>query len=120
MLYSVNDYSGNTHTNRILGQNGTIWDISLDNSGNETGRKAVGLYSRDMTFTGHNKTIIFNGVTEYELGYRYAPYPGLDIYAHIYMLPSGSVVKTKIVSEAEAGGTSTISDDTNPNPLKKH
>ncbi|KAI0178064.1 hypothetical protein BJ166DRAFT_39169 [Pestalotiopsis sp. NC0098] len=119
ILYSVNNYAGSTHTNRVLGQNGTIWDVSLDNSGDETGRKSVGSYSRDMTFTGHNKTIIFNGVTEYELGYRYAPYPGLDIYSHIVMNEAGSVVQTKIVSEAEAGGTSTISDDTNQGLLRK-
>jgi hypothetical protein len=119
ILYSVNNYAGSTHTNRILGQNGTIWDVYLDNSGTEKGRKAVGLYSRDMTFTGHNKTIIFNGATEYELGYRYAPYPGLDIYSHIVMNEAGNVIQTKIVSEAEAGGTSTISDDTNPELLRK-
>ncbi|KAH6658100.1 hypothetical protein BKA67DRAFT_507286, partial [Truncatella angustata] len=112
ILYSVNNYAGDTHTNRILGQNGTFWDVSLDNDGNETGRQNVGYYSRDMTYTGHNKTIIYKGVTEYELGYRYAPYPGLDIYAHIFMNEGGSVFKTRIVSEAEAGGTSTISDDT--------
>jgi hypothetical protein len=114
ILYSINNYAGETHTNRVLGQNGTIWDVSLDNDGNEKGRKNVGYYSRDMTYTGHNRTIIYNGETEYELGYRYAPYAGLDIYAHIFMNQAGTVAKTKIVSEAEGGGTSTISDDTNP------
>ncbi|KAI1847889.1 hypothetical protein JX265_001895 [Neoarthrinium moseri] len=111
ILYSINNYAGDTHTNRVLGQNGTIWDVSLDNDGNEQGRRSVGSYNRDMTYTGHNRTTILNGVTEYELGYRYTPYVGLDIYAYIFMTPAGNVVKTKIVSEAEAGGTSTISDD---------
>lgn len=119
ILYSVNNYAGDTHTNRVLGQNGTIWDVSLDNNGQETGRKSVGSYNRDMTYTGHNRTIIYNGVTEYELGYRYAPYPGLDIYAHIFQDVAGSVFKTSIVSEAEAGGTSTISDDSHPELFKK-
>ncbi|KAK6066110.1 hypothetical protein SCUP515_10857 [Seiridium cupressi] len=114
ILYSINNYAGSTHTNRVLGQNGTIWDVSLDNDGSESGRKNVGHYSRDMTYTGHNRTIIFNGDTDYELGYRYTPYVGLDIYALIFMNQGGAVVKTKIVSEAEGGGTSTISDDTNP------
>ncbi|KAI0127372.1 hypothetical protein BJ170DRAFT_625137 [Xylariales sp. AK1849] len=112
ILYSINNYAGDTHTNRVLGQNGTIWDVSLDNDGTETGRKNVGPYNRDMTYTGHNRTIIFNGKTEYELGYKYAPYPGLSVFAHIYQTPEGNVVKTTIVSEAEGGGTSTISDDT--------
>jgi hypothetical protein len=119
ILYSVNNYAGDAHTNRVLGQNGTIWDVFLDNNGNEKSRRSVGSYNRDMTYTGHNRTIIFNGETEYELGYRYAPFPGLDIYAHVMVTPTGNVVKTKIVSEAEGGGTSTISDDTNPELLRK-
>jgi hypothetical protein len=115
ILYSVNDYQGNTHTNRILGQNGTIYDKFIDNNGGETGRRNVGFYSRDMAFTGHNRTITIDGKTEFEMGYHYAPYPGLEIYAHIFMTEAGRVVKTRIVSEAEAGGTSTIANDTDPN-----
>jgi hypothetical protein len=34
ILYSINDYSGRTHTNRILAQDGSIIDQSLDNDGN--------------------------------------------------------------------------------------
>ena len=34
ILYSINDYSGHTHTNRILAQNGSIIQQSLDNNGN--------------------------------------------------------------------------------------
>ncbi|KAI5926457.1 hypothetical protein F4810DRAFT_654480 [Camillea tinctor] len=49
ILYSVNDYSGQTHTNRVLAQNGSIYDQFLDNNGNEHGRQVVGYYSRDMT-----------------------------------------------------------------------
>ncbi|KAI1337852.1 hypothetical protein F5Y15DRAFT_146147 [Xylariaceae sp. FL0016] len=111
ILYSVNDYSGSTHTNRVLAQNGSIVDTYLDNDGNEHSRRVVGSYKRDMTFNGHNRTITIDGVTEYELGYHYAPYPGLDATAFIYMTPGGTVVKTQIIAEAEGGGTSTISDD---------
>ncbi|ORY68380.1 uncharacterized protein BCR38DRAFT_481869 [Pseudomassariella vexata] len=111
ILYSINDYSGQTHTNRILGQNGTIYDKFINNDGDETGRRNVGYYSRDMSFTGHNRTITIDGMTEYEMGYMYAPYAGLEVYSHIFMTESGLIVKTKIVSEAEGGGTSTISDD---------
>ncbi|KAI2615534.1 hypothetical protein GGR54DRAFT_294057 [Hypoxylon sp. NC1633] len=112
VLYSINDYSGQTHTNRILAQNGSIYDVFLDNNGDEHSRQVVGYYSRDMTFTGHNRTITIDGQTEFELGYEYKPYPGLDAVANIYVTPEGNVVKTKLVSELGGGGTSTISDDT--------
>ncbi|KAI1384842.1 uncharacterized protein F4822DRAFT_374649 [Hypoxylon trugodes] len=111
ILYSVNDYSGQTHTNRILAQNGSIYDSFLDNDGNEHGRRVVGFYSRDMTFTGHNRTITIDGKTEFELSYEYKPFPGLDAVANIYVTPAGQVVKTQVIAEAEGGGTSTISDD---------
>jgi hypothetical protein len=111
ILYSINNYAGQTHTNRILGQNGSIYDVYLNNDGHEISRQNTGVYSRDMTFTGHNRTITIDGQTEYELGYKYAPYPGLQVYSLIFITPGGSVVKTTIVSEAEGGGSSTISDD---------
>ncbi|KAK1486437.1 hypothetical protein CTAM01_12162 [Colletotrichum tamarilloi] len=112
ILYSVNDFSGRTHTNRVLAQNGSLFDVYLDNSGNESGRKVVGFYSRDMTFSGHNKTISIDGqVKEFELQYVYAPYPGLEAFSNIYLDTTGKVVRTKIVAEAEGGGTATISND---------
>ena len=120
ILYSTNDYSGNTHANRILGQNGTIYDSYVDNDGHEVSRTNVGFYNQDMTFTGHNRTITIDGKTEYEMGYHYAPYPGLDIYAAIWMDTIGRIVKTKIVSESEAGGTSTVSGENDVRaPAKK-
>ncbi|KAI0165900.1 hypothetical protein GGR57DRAFT_449207 [Xylariaceae sp. FL1272] len=115
ILYSVNDYSGQSHTNRVLAQNGSIFDVALDNNGNEHGRKAVGFYSRDMTFTGHNRSITIDGTTELELGYRYAPFPGLEAFANIYTTTDGQVVKTRLIAEAEGGGTSTVSDDDDNN-----
>ncbi|KAI0181216.1 hypothetical protein GGR52DRAFT_23330 [Hypoxylon sp. FL1284] len=111
ILYSVNDYSGKTHTNRILAQNGSIYDSFLDNDGVEHGRQVVGYYSRDMSFTGHNRTITTDGSTEFELQYEYKPYPGLDVVANIYVTPAGQVVKTKIIAEAEGGGTSHLAED---------
>lgn len=111
ILYSVNNYAGQTHTNRVLAQNGSIYDVYLNNDGHEVGRKNTGVYTRDMSFTGHNRTITIDGQTEYELGYKYAPYPGLQVYSLIFVTTGGNVVKTTIVSEAEGGGSSTISDD---------
>jgi hypothetical protein len=112
ILYSVNDFSGHTHTNRVLAQNGSIIDYFLDNNGNYNGEQVVGYYSRDMTFNGHNKTVSVDGVVrEFELQYVYMPYPGLEAFSNIYMDTSGRVVRTKVIAEAEGGAASTISND---------
>lgn len=117
VLYSVNDYSGQTHTNRVLAQDGSIYDEFLDNRGDELGRKLVGTYSSDMAFTGHNRTVTVSTTegageeTQFELGYEYAPFAGLDIVAYVYVTPAGEVVKTRMIAETEGGGTSTISND---------
>ncbi|KAK3322876.1 hypothetical protein B0H66DRAFT_216298 [Apodospora peruviana] len=112
VLYSVNDYTGQTHTNRVLAQNGSIFDEFLDNDGNEHGRTLVGHYSRDMTFNGHNKTISVDGeVKEYELQYEYRPFPGIEVVSWIYLDPAGKVTRTQVIAEAQGGGTSTISND---------
>ncbi|ROV86797.1 hypothetical protein VSDG_10166 [Cytospora chrysosperma] len=97
ILYSVNDYSGNTHTNRVLAQSGDLYDVKLDNDGSEKSRAVVGYYSQDMTFSGHNKTISVAGqVKEFELEYIYTPLPGIE----------------SVIAEAFGGGSSSISDDT--------
>ncbi|KAF9875344.1 hypothetical protein CkaCkLH20_07164 [Colletotrichum karsti] len=115
ILYSINDFSGRTHTNRVLAQNGSLFDVFLNNNGDESGRRVVGYYSRDMTFSGHNRTISIDGqVKEFEMQYIYAPYPGLEAFSNIYMDTTGRVVRTKIVAEAEGGGTATISNDEEP------
>lgn len=112
VLYSVNDYSGNTHTNRVLGQDGNLYDVKLDNDGDETGRTEVGSYLQLMTFGGHNHTVAVNGqVREYELQYVYGPFPGVESYCWIYVTPAGRVTRTQVIAEAFGGGSSTISDD---------
>ncbi|KUI64592.1 hypothetical protein VM1G_00630 [Cytospora mali] len=113
ILYSVNDYSGNTHTNRVLAQSGDLYDVKLDNDGSEKSRAMVGYYSRDMTFSGHNKTISVDGqVKEFELQYIYNPFPGIESVCWIYVSPAGKVTRTQVIAEAFGGGSSTISDDT--------
>ena len=52
ILYSVNDYSGNTHTNRILAQNGSIIDQSISNDGHVYAETTAGYYLQDMTLNG--------------------------------------------------------------------
>lgn len=110
ILYSVNNFSGSKHRNRILEQDGSLFDIFLNNQGIERRRKEVGYYDRDMTFTGHNKTISDDDgeVKEFELQYLYQPFRGLIAYCNIYVNPGGSVVRTRVVAEAEGGGTATI------------
>lgn len=113
VLYSINDYSGNTHTNRILDQDGNLYDVKLDNDGNEQSKTLVGSYATAMTFTGHNNTVSINGqVREYELQYAYKPFPGIESIAWIYVTPAGAVTRTQVIAEAFGGGSSTISDDT--------
>lgn len=112
VLYSVNDYSGNTHTNRVLGQDGNLYDVKLNNEGDEQGETLVGSYAQLMTFTGHNKTISVDGVVkQYELQYVYNPFPGIESVCYVYVTPSGKVSYTEIIAEAFGGGSSTISED---------
>lgn len=113
VLYSINDYSGNTHTNRVLGQDGNIYDVKLNNDGDEQSRTKVGSYLTDMSFSGHNQSITVNGeLREYELQYVYAPLPGVEAVNWIYVTPAGKVTRTQVIAEAFGGGSSTISDDT--------
>ncbi|KAM7203320.1 hypothetical protein V8F33_002311 [Rhypophila sp. PSN 637] len=113
ILYSIADFSGNAHTNRVLAQNGDLLDEFLDNDGNETGRKVVGFYENDMSFTGHNKTIEVDGeIKEYELQYEYKPFPGIEVVSWIYIDgQTGSVTRTQVISELEGGASGTISND---------
>lgn len=114
ILYSVNDYTGQTHTNRILGQNGDIYDEHLDSDGEETrGRTVVGYYARDMTFNGHNRTVEEeDGAPKvFELQYVYEPFPGLEVTSWVYVDLGGEVVRTQVIAEASGGGGSTISND---------
>ena len=111
VLYSINDYSGNAHTNRILEQDGSIVDESLDNDGNITGQRIIGNYATDMTFTGHNITSTVNDVPGRELEYTYMPAPGISAICAIYTDVTGKVLKTQVISETRAGGGSTIGED---------
>jgi hypothetical protein len=108
ILYSINDYSGSTHTNRILAQNGEIYNEYLDNQGHHLGSEIVGYYDRDMAWNGYNKTVTRNGEVVSELEYVYDPFPGLSIVSAIYMNSGGHVVATQVLSESYAGGSTTV------------
>jgi hypothetical protein len=111
ILYSINDYSGHTHTNRILEQDGSIVDLFLDNNGHTTGQQVVGYYARDMTFTGYNQSVVRNGQTDRELQYVYNPFLGLTVISAIFLDPTGTVIAAQVLSESGAGGSSTVGED---------
>jgi hypothetical protein len=111
ILYSINDYSGNTHTNRILKQSGDIVDQSLHNDGSVYSEVLVGSYWHDMTFTGHERTLFYNGESVRGLEYSYTPFPGVKLVAEIYVNSQTTVVGTRVLSEIEGGGSSTIAND---------
>lgn len=108
ILYSVNNYQGDTHTNRILSQNGDIIDESLDNDGRILGQKTVGNYLQEMHFTGHNHTTTRNGEAVDELEYTYTPMPGILAWAAIYLNKAGKVIATQVLAEGFGGGSSSL------------
>lgn len=109
ILYSVNDYSGNTHTNRILAQNGDIVEQKLDNNGRVQGQTTVGSYDRDMRFNGFNQTVTYKGQEVWELEYVYEPFLGLMAISGIFFdKASGKIVGTQLLAEARGGGSSSI------------
>jgi len=109
ILYSVNDYSGNTHTNRILAQNGDIVDQSLNNNGQVQGTKVVGSYLKDMRFNGFNETVTYKGQQVQEEEYVYEPFMGLMAISGVFKsLADGRVVGTQLIAEARGGGSSSI------------
>ena len=108
ILYSINDYSGNTHTNRVLTQSGSIIDQSLDNNGNIHNQRIVGSYLSDMSSNGYNQSIVKNGQVAREVEYVYTPFHGLSVVSAIYIDAAGSVVATQVLSESSAGGSSTV------------
>lgn len=107
ILYSINDFSGNSHTNRVLAQNGDIVEQDLDNDGRVSGSRVVGSYLKDMTFTGHEETV--DGVLSKQ--YKYEPIHGVQAVAAVFFDGGGEVKGTQILSELEAGGFATIAAD---------
>ncbi|KAL1598670.1 hypothetical protein SLS60_007810 [Paraconiothyrium brasiliense] len=109
ILYSIDDYSGNTHTNRILAQNGDLVDQKLDNSGTVSSSKVVGNYLQNMRFNGFNESVTFKGQEVWEEEYVYEPYTGLIAISGVFKSKStGQVVGTQLIAEARGGGSATI------------
>ncbi|KAE8446488.1 hypothetical protein EG329_011951 [Mollisiaceae sp. DMI_Dod_QoI] len=112
ILFSTNDYSGNTHKNRILEQNGDIVDQLLDNDGNIQSQTVVGSYLKDMSFNGDNVTVTLGGREAQKLEYVYEPFRGLSVVSFVWVAVGGAgeVLGTQVLSERFAGGESTIGD----------
>jgi hypothetical protein len=109
ILYAINDYSGNTHTNRILAQNGDIVEQTLDNHGTVSGQTTVGSYLNDMRWNGYNQSVTYKGEEAWDLEYVYEPFPGLMAISMIYLSKAGgAVLGTQLIAEARGGGSSTI------------
>lgn len=112
ILYSINDYSGNTHTNRILAQNGNIVEQRLHNDGTIYHRAVVGNYLKDMHSSGYDASAIVDGREERESEYIYAPVPGVLAICAIFTTNTkdhAQVLRTQVLSEQRAGGGSTLS-----------
>lgn len=110
ILYAVNDYSGNTHTNRVLQQDGSIVDQRLDNDGNVESQIRIGSYKTLFQDTGKQSTEVVNGVTLTEKEYMYTPFFGLNVVSFITFNPQGVVVSARVISEVFAGGMSSLHD----------
>jgi hypothetical protein len=109
ILYSINNFEGRTHTNRVLAQNGDIVDQKLDNNGRISETKVVGNYLKDMSFNGFNQTVTFKGQEVIEEEYVYTPYTGLMAISGIFKSKtSGEVVGTQLLAEARGGGSASI------------
>ena len=112
ILYSVNDYSGNAHTNRVLAQNGDLVDQSLDNNGFIYNAQVVGNYASDMTATGREREgVVIEGQVTTEKEYMYVPFAGLELISKVYVGADGRVVATRVFVEIEGGGMSSISGE---------
>ncbi|KAI5201898.1 hypothetical protein E4T39_05058 [Aureobasidium subglaciale] len=86
ILFSANDFSGNSHTNRILEQHGDIIEQDLENNGHVSSSRVVGSCAKDLKFTGHDD-IVPRGVEE--------------VIVAIFFGATGEVAGTQIFSQLE-------------------
>ncbi|KAK0264002.1 hypothetical protein LTS09_002353 [Friedmanniomyces endolithicus] len=110
IVYSVNNYAGDTHTNRVLAQNGDLVDQYLDNEGRAHGKKVVGSYKSDMRFNGYDRTVERNGKQVQEREYTYSPYHGINVISAIFTDAEGTVVGAQVLAESSAGGSSSVGE----------
>ncbi|KAH7072556.1 hypothetical protein FB567DRAFT_205554 [Paraphoma chrysanthemicola] len=109
ILYSVNNFEGNTHKRRVLAQNGDIVEQTLNNFGSISGTTVVGNYLTNMRFNGFNQTVTYKGQEVWEEEYVYEPFAGLYSISGVFKSKtSGAVVGTQLLAEARGGGNANI------------
>ena len=109
VLYSINDYQGKTHTNRVLLNNGSIADERLDANGRTVSTSVIGFYKTSMTYSGQTSAATVNGLPVEQQEWVYSPFTGLSVVCVVDVnASSGSVVSAQVISEGFGGGESTI------------
>jgi hypothetical protein len=109
ILYSVNNFEGNTNKRRVLAQNGDIVEQTMNNQGIISGTTVVGNYLTNMRFNGFNESVHFHGQEVWEEEYIYEPFAGLYSISGIFKSKStGAVVGTQLLAEARGGGNANI------------
>jgi len=112
ILYSINNFEGNTHKRRVLAQDGDIVEQTLDNQGTISGQTVVGNYLRNMRFNGFNESVTYKGQEVWEEEYIYEPFAGLYSISGIFKSKStGAVVGTQLLAEARGGGNANIGNE---------
>ncbi|KAL1800864.1 hypothetical protein ACET3X_001206 [Alternaria dauci] len=112
ILYSVNNFEGNTNKRRVLAQNGDIVEQTLDNSGTISASNVVGDYLKNMRFNGFNESVTYKGEEVWEEEYVYEPFMGLYSISGVFKSKStGEVVGTQLLAEARGGGSASIGNE---------
>ncbi|OAL48050.1 hypothetical protein IQ07DRAFT_589512 [Pyrenochaeta sp. DS3sAY3a] len=112
ILYSVNNFEGNTHKRRVLAQTGEIVEQTLNNFGSVSGSVVVGDYLKDMRFNGFNESVTFKGQEVWEEEYVYEPFAGLFSISGVFKSKStGEVVGTQLLAEARGGGSASLGNE---------
>ncbi|EMD94065.1 hypothetical protein COCC4DRAFT_131803 [Bipolaris maydis ATCC 48331] len=112
ILYSVNNFEGNTHKRRVLAQNGDIVEQTMDNSGAISGSTVVGNYLTSMKFNGFNESVTYKGQEVWEEEYVYEPFMGLFSVSGVFKSKTtGEVVGTQLLAEARGGGSAIIGNE---------
>jgi len=112
ILYSINNFEGNTNKRRVLAQNGDIVEQVLDNSGTISATNVVGDYLKNMRFNGFNESVTYKGEEVWEEEYVYEPFMGLYSISGVFKSKSnGEVVGTQLLAEARGGGSASIGNE---------
>ncbi|KAH8698164.1 hypothetical protein GQ44DRAFT_718362 [Phaeosphaeriaceae sp. PMI808] len=112
ILFSVNNFEGNTHKRRVLAQNGDIVEQTLNNFGTVSGETVVGNYLTNMRFNGFNQSVHYKGQEVWEEEYVYEPFAGLYSISGVFKSKAnGAVVGTQLLAEARGGGNANIGNE---------